>query len=38
MLLCITTGSAALIARTIVTSTNDLGRFVFDTVTTGVLV
>ncbi|WP_328439351.1 hypothetical protein OHA71_23725 [Streptomyces sp. NBC_00444] len=38
VLLCITTGTAALLAQTIVGSTNDIGRFLFDTVTTGTLV
>lgn len=38
VLMCITTGTAAIIAQTVVGSTNDLGRFLFDTLTTGTLV
>lgn len=38
VLLCITTGTAAVIAQTIVGGTNDFGQFLFTTVTTGQLV
>jgi hypothetical protein len=38
VLLCITTGTAAMLAQTIVGGTNDLGEFLFTTVTTGTLV
>lgn len=38
VLLCITTGSAAVLAQTIVGGTNDIGQFLFTTVTTGTLV
>lgn len=37
VLLCITTGAAAILATAIVNGTNDVGRFLFDTVTTGTL-
>ncbi|MFF9894955.1 hypothetical protein [Streptomyces longispororuber] len=37
VLLCISTGTAAIVARTVVGGTNDLGKFLFDTVTTGAL-
>lgn len=38
VLLCITTGTAAVLAQTIVGGTNDIGEFLFTTVTTGTLV
>ncbi|MFC8515500.1 hypothetical protein [Streptomyces sp. NPDC057257] len=38
VLLCITTGTAAVLAQTIVGGANDLGSFLFSTVTTGSLV
>lgn len=38
VLLCITTGTAAVVAQTIVGGANDLGSFVFSAVTTGQLV
>lgn len=38
VLLCITTGTAAVLAQTIVGGTNNLGQFLFTTVTTGTLV
>lgn len=38
VLLCITTGTAALIAQTVVGGTNDIGRYLFDIVATGTLV
>jgi hypothetical protein len=38
VLVCITTGTAAVIAQTVVGGTNDLGQFIFSTVTTGSLV
>jgi hypothetical protein len=38
VLLCITTGTAAVLAQTIVGGTNDIGQFLFTTVTTGTLV
>jgi hypothetical protein len=38
VLLCISTGTAAMVAQTVVGSTNDLGRFVFGQLATGTFV